>query len=357
MHCFKPFYRMQVAPDKDGNAVIASCYYNQYLPGNRFVVKEDLASAWNSRQFRFQRQLALDGDGGLCFEAECGPNVHARVWEEQIVENSGYVPLAIRQRRTKLDYLPLLVVVYPSFSCNNHCSFCFFSKKDFTGNGYRLKPHFISELKTLFFPRAEVIVINGGEPFSSAEGWDLMEWLIASNLKKRIMLKTNGVLLEKFGIERLIARGVESQITLFGMREDTYRSVTGTDNFGRVMGAIETFLALGAGGLLEFTFVISDQTAGDAEDFCRFIERHPQVKGILWNEAFHGVKHQKLVLGLKKRFVSLMPRLRFCCVDESFQHRWWRARYFPIHGFKYWSAMKPRSKNEKTAGQASRELG
>ncbi len=340
MHCFKPFYRMQVAPDREGNAVIASCYYNQYLPGNRFVVKEDLTSAWNSRQFRFQRQLALDGDGGLCFEAACDANTHARVWEERIADASGYVPLALSQRRTKLDYLPLIVVVFPSFSCNNHCSFCFFSKKDFTGNRYRLKPHFLAELKSVFFPKAEVIVVNGGEPFCSDEGWDLMQWIMSFDKKKKIMLKTNGVLLEKFGIERLIARGVESQITLFGMREDSYRRVTGTDHFRPVMGAVEKFLAMGAGGLLEFTFVVADENAQDAEEFCRFIERHPQVKGILWNEAFRDVKYQGLVRGFEKRFAHLFPRLHFCYPDESFRRRWWRARYFPVHWFKYWSARK-----------------
>ena len=340
MHCFKSFYRMQVAPDREGNAVIASCYYNQYLPGNRFVVKEDLTSAWNSRQFRFQRQLALDGDGGLCFEAVCDANTHARVWEEQVANVSGHVPLAILQRRTKLDYFPPLVVVFPSFSCNNHCSFCFFSKKDFSGNKYRLKPHFLEELKNVFFPKAEAIVINGGDPFCSDEGWGLMEWLVVSNLKKRIMLKTNGVLLEKFGIERLIAKGVESQITLFGMREDTYRKATGTDHFRQVMGTVEKFLAMGAGNLLEFTFVVADENAEDAEEFCRLIERHPQVKGVLWNEAFRDLKYQKLVRTLEKRFAHLVPRLNFCYTDETFQRRWWRARYFPLHGLKYWRAMK-----------------
>jgi len=329
-----------VAPDEQGNAVVASCYYNQYLPGNRFVVKEDLILAWNSRQFRFQRQLALDGDDGLCFEAACDANTFARVWEEQIAGASGYVPLAIQERRTKLDYFPLIVVVFPSFSCNNHCSFCFFSRKDFTGNRYRLKPHFLAELKSVFFPRAEVIVVNGGEPFCSDEGWELMEWLVASNLQKRIMLKTNGVLLDKFGIERLIARRVEMQITLFGMRADTYRKVTGMDHFSRVMGIVEKILALGAADLLEFTFVVSDENAADAEEFCYFIESHPQIKGMFWNEAFHGVKYRGLVRRFKKRFARLSSRLHFCCPNESLRHRWCRARYFPIHWFKYWRAMK-----------------
>ncbi len=335
MSCLKCFYLMQVIPDSCGNANIYACHFNRYLPGNAFVVKKDLAAAWNARPLQFQRQMALNNDQSRCFGAHCSVHLFQMPDENKMTASNGCVPRAVQHRQLKLDYFPLVMEVYPSLECNNRCVFCFHGKDDASDGKFRLRQHFIQEFKDVFFTRAEWIILNGGEPLFSQGGRDLLEWLLASGLKKRIILKTNGVLLEQFGIERLAAKGVEMQISLLGMNRDTYRKTAGADNFGRVMGAVEKFLSLGAGHLLGFSFIVCDENVQDAEAFGYFIERHPQFRGILWNEMFHGAKHWGLISQLQKKFSHLYPRLQFHYMDNNFRRRLWRARYWPLHWLKY----------------------
>lgn len=270
----------------------------------------------------------------MCWGADCA-HAPAKIVEEAVAEES--VSEALEEKRQILGYLPRYLYLVPSVRCNQRCYYCY------CYNGHRgksersffLSDHLMEELKRDIIPVADYVILSGGEPFAAPESVGFIEWLIQTHPKKRLLIFTNGSLIHRFGIERLMRPTIKLRISLPAMSENVYRAVTGTDNFQQVMRNLKDALQCNAAHIIVY-FVLSKESVKDLEAFCSFIEQHPAIKvGLIQPNYYSGWFFHKRMRTVQKKYEHIKHRLIFIFRNQDMIQRCLRAFYNPVHTLRY----------------------
>ncbi|MBU0634336.1 MAG: radical SAM protein [Candidatus Omnitrophica bacterium] len=332
--CYQCYYSIWVHPTKDGRAMISTCCNNMFRAENRVIAVNNIKKTWNSRQFKFQRKLKLKKDWSSCKGASC----ENRPFAQQLIDEN--VNNAIKKGNTELEYLPRMVTIIPSEGCNNNCYFCYQAPARKKCENYRLRNNLIQELKDDIIPHAAWVVISGGEPFFSIEGLDLINWTLSCYPEKKLCVLTNGTLLDKFGLERIMRNNISLRITFYGMSKLTYSEVTKTDNFNAMFNNVKGLIDAGYKNM-KLVFIVSRKSLVDAEAFCEFIAGNEHLQGIVENNCFEGKQCYKLMEQLERKYIHAASRLRFGYRDEGLIRRITRKLYLPWYSLRYLSGSKP----------------
>jgi len=327
--CYQCYYAFWVEPLKDGKARISTCYKNIFRPENYVIAEHNIKDAWNSRQFQFQRALASKGDWSFCQGASCLTRDYIDFLDKDSIIKE-YASKGVR----KLDSFAKLLIISPSFTCNNMCYFCFQAKERKQGLNYELKDNIIEEIKRDIVPLVDWVVVSGGEPFFAGKNKDFIEWVIKNYPEKNIQIITNGTLIREFGIKKIIDNKIKIRVTLYGMNKQTYKNVTGRDSFDLVFSAVNELLKLNYNNL-SLVFLVSSKTIMDLGEFCSFVENNRNLKAIIQNDIFEGKKFWGEMKKLESEYSGLSQRLIFDYRNEAFFKKALRRMLNILYSLKY----------------------
>jgi len=330
--CYRSFYSMTITPAGAGYALATTCWNNMFYPENKVIVREDIKSAWNSPQFKFQRRLILKGDWSFCKGACCiiEPFFH---YENKLLENPD-VKSAITDKKEVLPYGPKVIVVSPSHACNNECYCCYYVFMKNRREQYRLKDSLIKEIEETLIPSAENVIISGGEPFFAKESIGLINRIVSNHPDKKIAVNTNGTLLHEYGLDKIIRNNIFLTITVYGMEAKTYEAVTKRNSRDIVFGNIQGLIERGY-EKMQVIFLLSERSVKDSDKFCEFIARNDSLKGIVRNNWYEGAKYWELMRKLEEKYTGISSRLKFQYQNVSLPRAICRRLYNPIHTLRY----------------------
>ena len=329
--CFRPYFKMTIAPSREGDAVVATCWNNIFRPENRVIVRENIKEAWNSREFRFQRKLISRGGWDFCRGANCACDPFRR--EDQFL-GSADVKDAITAKKDSLEYGPKLIAIIPSHGCNCDCDSCFQVLIRKRRMAYSLKEALLKEIKKSIIPSCRNVIISGGEPFFVRQTRDFIDWMASNHPDKRVAVNTNGSLLHEYGLDRILKNNFFLTISVYGMCEDTYLAVTKRNNFGIVFHNIQALIDR-RHKKMQVAFLLTAKTACDTEKFCEFIAGNDGLNGLVRNNCYEGAKFWGLMRRLQAKHADISFRLKFEYQNEPLSKVICRRWYNPVYSLKY----------------------
>jgi MoaA/NifB/PqqE/SkfB family radical SAM enzyme len=298
---------------------------------NRMLIKGKIKDAWNSPQFSFQRKLVSQNDWSFCKGARCFFDPY---FDESLLLERPLIKSAIAEGKIKLDYLPPVVSIIPSYSCNNNCYMCCYASQRDREKEYKLSDDILKEIEDDIIPAAEFVTISGGEPFFSGRTRKFIERVMSARPKKRLLINTNGVLLHDFGLEKIVETDTSLNITVYGMEEASYESVTAKDYRAIVFKNVQKLLELGYQNMC-LIFMVTSKNHKESERFCAFIAKNKDIKGIIRNNCFEAAKYWGLMRQLEKKYHGIAPRLKFIYQSESLINSISRRLYDPFLSMRY----------------------
>jgi len=298
---------------------------------NRMLIKGRIQDAWNSPQFGFQRKLAARNDWSFCKGARCFFDPY---FDESFLLKRPLIKSAIAEGKVTLDYLPPVVSIIPSYSCNNNCYMCCYASQRDRGKEYKLSDDILQEIEDDIIPAAEFVTISGGEPFFSERTRKFIERIMSARPKKKLLINTNGVLLHDFGLEKIVGTDTSLNITVYGMEEVSYESVTAKDNRAIVFKNVQKLLELGYQNMC-LIFMVTSKNYKESEEFCAFIAKNKDIKGIIRNNCFEAAKYWGLMRQLEEKYCGIASKLKFIYQGESLINSISRRLYGPFFSLRY----------------------
>ncbi|MBU0634337.1 MAG: radical SAM protein [Candidatus Omnitrophica bacterium] len=329
-NCCRSYFGMWIVPTRFGKAMVSTCCHNKFMRENRVIVDNGIKNAWNSMRFQFQRKLISQRNWSFCWGASCGIDPFT---DDLTHINIPEVKDAIEKKRRELNYCVKKLVLSLSFDCNNNCHFCYYRHQRRRKNSYQLQDNLIKEIKGII-PDVRKVILSGGEPFFSSRSCELIEWILAEHPQKEIVILTNGTLLHKFGLRRLMRQNIILQVSMYAMNKNNHHKITGVNNFEIMFRNVNALIKDGFGNLI-LVFLVSLHSKADLEDFCRFIEQNENVKGIVRNNVFESKLCEGIMKTMESKYSYLNARLRFIYMNESIQRKISRKLYNPVHSLRY----------------------
>jgi len=329
--CFRSFYRLRISPASGGRAFLATCCNNMFRAENHIIINSGIKDAWNSPQFRFQRKLISKNDWSFCKGSSC---FFYPYFDESQLLNRPFIKSAIIEKKCKLDYLPQAVSIDPSYSCNNNCYMCYYVSQRDRANEYKLSDALLKEIEDDIIPAAEFVNISGGEPLFSKRTRDFIKRVMSAHPKKKLLINTNGILLHEYGLEKIIETNIFLNITVYGMEEASYESVTGKNHCGIIFKNVQKLLDLGYQSM-RLIFIVTLKNYKDSEKFCAFIEKNKSLRGMMRNNCFEATKYWGLMRQLEKKYYNITSRLKFIYQSESLLNSISRRFYDPFFSLRY----------------------
>lgn len=329
--CYRSYYKMTIAPTKEGNAVVTTCWNNIFRPEDRVIIKENIKDAWNSKEFRFQRKLISRGDWGFCKGASCAFDPFRR--EDKFLDYSE-VKNAIAAKKDSLEYGPKLIAIIPSHGCNCDCYSCFQAPMKNNRIKYSLKDNLLKEIEETIIPSAENVIISGGEPFFTQQSRSFISWIVSNHPDKHVAINTNGSLLHEYGLDKIMGSNFFLTIAVYGMNANTYQTVTKRNIFDIVFRNIRTLIDCRY-KRMQVAFLLTEKSSHDTEKFCEFIAGNEGMNGLVRNNWYEGTKFWGLMHRLEEKYADISFRLKFEYQNEAPFKVICRRLYNPIHSFKY----------------------
>ena len=330
-NCHRSFYRLRISPASGEKAFFATCCNNMFRRENHIIINGRIKDAWNSPQFRFQRKLISENDWSFCKGSSC---FFYPYFDESQLLNRPLIKSAIAERKIRLEYLPQAVNIIPSYSCNNNCYMCYHVSQRDRQKECRLSDRLLKEIEDDIIPAAEFVTISGGEPLFSKRTRDFIERIMSAHPKKKLLINTNGVLLHQYGLGRIVESGIFLNITVYGMEDANYESVTGRRNRGIIFENIQNLLDLGYQNM-RLLFIVTSRNYKDSDKFCSFIEKHQDIKGIMRNNCFESSKYWGLMRQLERKYCNIASKLKFIYQSESLFNSICRRIYDPFLSIRY----------------------
>jgi uncharacterized Fe-S cluster-containing radical SAM superfamily protein len=329
--CYRSFYRLRISPASGEKAFLATCCNNMFRAQNHIIINSGIKDGWNSPQFRFQRKLILNNDWSFCKGSSC---FFYPYFDESQLLNRPFIKSAISEKKRKLDYLPQAVNIIPSYSCNNNCYMCYHVSQRDEGKECRLSDALLKEIEDDIIPAAEFVTISGGEPLFSKRTRGFIERVMSAHPKKKLLINTNGVLLHEYGLEKIVESNIFLNVTVYGMEEASYESVTGKTHCGIIFKNVQKLLDLGYQNM-RLIFIVTSKNYKDSEKFCGFIEKNKSIKGMMRNNCFEATKYWGMMRQLEKKYYNIASRLRFIYQSESLFNSITRRLYDPFFSLRY----------------------
>lgn len=262
--CPHPFFRCEIAP----NGEVTPCcpvYCGKYAFGT--LQEENLEQIWRGERAEFFRKHILANDYSLCDLNYCMKptpikieTIKSRYYENSIIS------------------LPKYISLTHDFECNLACNIC--RKKIRKNYDEDLKR--LDKIEKKFFPylaSCEYIKMSGaGDPFASEYNRGLIGRITAEYPSIKFIFLTNGLLFtpdmyEKLGLPNKI---FEVGVSIHAATESTYRAITRSRDFSRLMENLEFLSGLKLKGEvphLYFKFVVCNANYQEMLAFVDLAER------------------------------------------------------------------------------------
>ena len=203
----------------------------------------------------------------------------------------------MRQRLTRTDKYPLVLMLEPLFRCNLACVGC--GKIDYEDDILNKRLSVEDCLEAVDECGAPIVSIPGGEPLLHHGIEEIVTGIVAR--KKFVYLCTNALLLEKRLDRFKPSPYLTFSVHLDGMREHHDRAVNQPGTFDRAVSAIKA--AKARGFRINVNCTLFDQmTAAEAAEFFDFSINELDVEGITLSPgyAYERAPDQQHFLNRKK---------------------------------------------------------
>lgn len=203
----------------------------------------------------------------------------------------------MRQRLTRNDRYPLVLMLEPLFRCNLACVGC--GKIDYEDNILNKRLSVEDCLQAVDECGAPIVSIPGGEPLLHKGIEEIVTGIVAR--KKFVYLCTNALLLEKRLDRFKPSPYLTFSVHLDGMREHHDRAVNQEGTFDRAVSAIKAAKARGFRVNVNCT-LFDQMTAAEAAEFFDFSMNELDVEGITLSPgyAYERAPDQQHFLNRKK---------------------------------------------------------
>jgi len=212
----------------------------------------------------------------------------------QQIRVGGYI---MRQRLTRNDRYPLVLMLEPLFRCNLACVGC--GKIDYEDDILNKRLSVEDCLQAVDECGAPIVSIPGGEPLLHKGIEEIVTGIVAR--KKFVYLCTNALLLEKRLDRFKPSPYLTFSVHLDGMREHHDRAVNQEGTFDRAVSAIKAAKARGFRVNVNCT-LFDQMTAAEAAEFFDFSMNELDVEGITLSPgyAYERAPDQQHFLNRKK---------------------------------------------------------
>ncbi len=187
----------------------------------------------------------------------------------------------MRQRLTRTDKYPLVLMLEPLFRCNLACVGC--GKIDYEDDILNKRLSVEDCLKAVDECGAPIVSIPGGEPLLHHGIEEIVAGIVAR--KKFVYLCTNALLLEKRLDRFKPSPYLTFSVHLDGMREHHDRAVNQPGTFDRAVSAIKAAKARGFRVNVNCT-LFDQMTAAEAAEFFDFSINELDVEGITLSPGY-----------------------------------------------------------------------
>ncbi|MGB0575638.1 MAG: adenosyl-hopene transferase HpnH [Alphaproteobacteria bacterium] len=203
----------------------------------------------------------------------------------------------MRQRLTRNDRYPLVLMLEPLFRCNLACVGC--GKIDYEDDILNKRLSVEDCLQAVDECGAPIVSIPGGEPLLHKGIEEIVTGIVAR--KKFVYLCTNALLLEKRLDRFKPSPYLTFSVHLDGMREHHDRAVNQEGTFDRAVSAIKAAKARGFRVNVNCT-LFDQMTAAEAAEFFDFSMNELDVEGITLSPgyAYERAPDQQHFLNRKK---------------------------------------------------------
>lgn len=181
--------------------------------------------------------------------------------------NSGLLESAPLPAAPPKPLPPPSITIYLTEKCNLRCKHC--AIVDGVMPSPKLTTEKIKEIisdHTAVFENPTVSFL-GGEPLLQPNCLELLEF--ASERTRRVVIGTNGLLIDDVVAKRLVEIGVEVQVSLDGISAETHNFIRGKGTFEKTWRAIERLLEAGINERLTIAAVLTRCSGGEIEEFIR----------------------------------------------------------------------------------------
>lgn len=330
--CFACFYMLFIRPTKRGDLDVSTCCTHIDKNANHCVVSSEVNQMWNASAFQYQRTLALRNDWSYCYGNKCMPyrlypdfNRHGQVDDVQ---------KAITERNTVLSYKPKIVWLTTSYACNNACRFCYQKQCGQRRNEYTIRQELIDEIKQEFIPYATEIILTGGEPLMN--DIEMIDYIISKYPNIMLNIGTNGVLLDEFGIEKIMSHQIHLTISVYGFEESTYNKLTQSNHYVRFRSNIDQLLNSHYEDQIILDYIVlNEETWENLSDFFLFLRKYPLLNAIVRDDHWQGVGYQeKIVRLLEGEFQDVRQRVKLYFRGEKRMVRFFSKCYNKFYDMK-----------------------
>jgi radical SAM protein with 4Fe4S-binding SPASM domain len=154
-------------------------------------------------------------------------------------------PYTAIEKRSLREFRPLRAMLELTYRCNFRCAMCYLV--DFRSPGELTTEELAGTMDQLAAMGCLVLTFTGGEPLLRKDFFELAEHARSRRFALRIF--TNGTRIDEAAADRLARiRPLSTEVSLYGMSDETYRAVTGRSGPGecaRVQSAIRMLTARG----------------------------------------------------------------------------------------------------------------
>lgn len=291
VRCYRPWVNMELSDIVAKG--ISACNPDWIKIPFTCLGKKPILKTWNSKYYRkIRKSLSDQLEEKICFP-HCG--VFNRGENEYVKEEKKYLAGASRiflenlvlnykeiiDGRILLDSKPTEFTFGPSTLCNYNCIMCPNVLDRKKGYLHELDDQFYDELKTLLPYLSSMCISGAGEPFISKHFTSFLlntHWSNYPDLN--ISVTTNGCFLAQELVERLFDVPFKGfTISLNAATRETYRKVTGTNMFERVLANIECLNEnlhrfRHKKPSIQLSFVVMKSNYHEISEFLRIVENY-----------------------------------------------------------------------------------
>lgn len=243
--------------------IVCSCCLDRTRVAYGSVHDASIEDLWNGERAQYVRRMISEGN----VDAVCRPDCPALLygWEREnllqpvqgndaFAENQRAVWQSIRKRQTIVSAYPARMKLLPTYRCNYSCRMC---NQDHTRDNL-LSDSFLRELES-YLPFLEELHLLGGEIFMSGVGRALLYRLSRQQFPNmRVGLITNGSCLGDKVLAHLMHHNFcYVMVSVHAATRMTYRYVTGSDLWDRVLANIDRLIVFREQAQPPFPIVIS----------------------------------------------------------------------------------------------------
>jgi sulfatase maturation enzyme AslB (radical SAM superfamily) len=331
-NCFSCFAMLYIRPTKQGFADISTCCTHIDKKSNRLIIPEGISRAWNHRVFLRQRKLVLNNNWSFCYGNKCMPfRIYPdfeRICLDKDIQN------ALGKGLFYLSYLPKALWITTSYACNNNCPFCYQKMVQADREQFKLNHRIILELKRELIPQAKQIVFTGGEPLLNDIG--LIRFVAGNYPQIKLGIGTNGILLNRYGIEQIVKDKIHLTISVYGFEEKLYNRLTRSNNYKIFMNNLNQLIKKGYGQSITLDYMVYDkETLANLSKFLEFIRKNPNLSAIVRDNHWGDTRYQNLILEIcNNNFSDILNRVKLYMRGEKKINRFFNKVYSRIYDLK-----------------------